>query len=224
LRYVVSIAVILLVLSLLFAPVCLTTPGPEPDVVAALARHYNRLRSLQAEFVQRYTLGQTTWVESGRVYFQKPGRMRWEYQSPEEKLFLCDGSYVYLYVPAEQQVSRSRLDVARDWRLPFGLLLGRLDFFALFSRLEIKPIARPGQTALTQLRGLPKSEQQGFREVWLDVNLSLQLQRIEIRQSDGSVLEFHFRGWRENPHLAPELFRLRVPPGTIWIDEAESTP
>ena len=220
-RRVHHIEVSLLVLTLVFTPVCLTAPPPEADVVAALERHYNRLRSLQAEFVQRYTLGQTTWVESGTVYFQKPGKMRWEYESPEEKLFLCDGTYVYLYVPAEQQVSRSRLREARDWRVPFGLLLGRVDFFELFSRIEIKPIERPDQPRLTQLRGLPKSARQGFSEVWMDVNVGQQLQRIEIRQPDGSIMEFHFRRWRENPHLAPELFQLRVPPGTIWIDEAE---
>ncbi len=223
-RHALLIAASLLSLTLLAGPVSLTKPSSEADLVAALTRHYNRLRTLQADFVQRYTLGQATRVESGTAYFQKPGRMRWEYQSPEEKLFLCDGSYVYLYVPTERQVSRSRLRPGGDWRLPFGLLLGRVDFFALFSRIEIKPIARPGQAPLTQLRGLPKSAAQGFSEVWLEVNASEQLQRIEIRQPDGSVMEFHFRGWRENPHLAPELFRLHVAPGTIWIDEAESTP
>jgi len=218
------IAVSLLALSFLFASVCLSTPPAAADVVAALEQHYNRLRSLQAEFVQRYTLGQTTRVESGRVYFQKPDKMRWEYESPEEKLFLCDGTYVYLYVPAERQVSRSRLHAAGDWRVPFGLLLGRVNLFELFSRIEIKPIERAGQPRLTQLRGLPKSAQQGFSEVWLDVNASQQLQRVELRGPDGSIMEFHFRRWGENPHLAPELFRLHVPPDTVWIDEAEISP
>lgn len=183
-----------------------------------LAEHYNRLRALQARFIQRYTLGRVTRVESGTVYFQKPGRMRWEYESSEEKLFLSDGRYVYLYVPSERQVSRAQLRESPDWRAPFGLLLGQVNFQRLFSRIEIKPVSRPGQPPLTQLRGLPKSPHQGFTEIWLDVNAQRQLERIEIRQSDGAVIEFHFREWRENPRLPPDLFRLHVPPGTAWID------
>ncbi|MFQ5926087.1 MAG: outer membrane lipoprotein carrier protein LolA [Terriglobia bacterium] len=203
--------------------VCLGVLGANPSratrITAALEEHYNRVRSLQAQFIQRYTLGRTTRVESGTVYFQKPGKMRWEYESPEEKLFLSDGRYVYLYVPSEQQVSRSRLGEAGDWRAPFGLLLGRIDFSKLFSRVEIKPISRPGQATFTQLRGLPKSARQGFAEIWLDVNVRQEVERIEIRQPDGVVMEFHFREWRENLPLAPDLFRLRVPPGTVknWV-------
>ena len=52
------------------------------------------------------------------------------------------------------------------------------------------------------------------------VESSDQLVRLEVRQRDGSLIEFHFRDWRENRPLDPELFRLAVPPGTAWIDEA----
>lgn len=193
-------------------------PAGETRITVALEKHYNRVRTLQARFIQRYTLGQITRVESGTVYFQKPGKMRWEYDSPEEKLFLSDGSYVYLYVPSEQQVSRNRLRETADWRAPFALLLGRVDFSKLFSRVEIKSSPRAGRRSLTQLRGLPKSRRQGFTEIWFDVNPQRQVERIEIRQPDGGLMEFHFRDWQENHPLSPELFRLRVPPGTVWID------
>ncbi|MFQ5817363.1 MAG: outer membrane lipoprotein carrier protein LolA [Terriglobia bacterium] len=190
-------------------------PARATRITAVLEEHYNRIRTLQAQFIQRYTLGRISRVESGTVYFQKPGKMRWEYESPEKKLFISDGTYVYLYVPGEQRVSRRRLSGAEDWRAPFALLLGRIDFSELFSRVEIKPIHRPGQPAFTQLRGLPKSARQGFEEIWLDVSARWQVMRIEIRQADGGVMEFHFRAWRENHPLAPELFRRpRVPPGT----------
>lgn len=203
---------------------CWCLPGDsrsqDTPLTTALEQRYNRMRTFQARFVQRYTLGQVTRVESGTVYFQKPGRMRWEYDAPEKKLFLSDGAHVYLYVPDEKQVSRSRLSGATDWNTPFALLLGRVDFGRLFSRVEIKPASRPGQRPLTQLRGLPKSSGQGFTEIWLDINARQQLERIEIRQSDGTLMEFHFRDWQENHPLAPSFFRLRVPPGTAWLDGA----
>ena len=192
------------------------------DVVRAVERRYNQTRTLEADFIQRYTLGSTTLVESGRVYFQKPGRMRWEYESPEKKLFLADGEYAYFYVPEEQQVRRQSLKQAPDWQATFALLLGRVDLERVLRDLELVRIHRPEEPARWQLRGRAKSEKQAFEEVWVDLNEAYQVLRIEIRQRDGSLMEFHFRRWRENPPLDPELFRLAVPPGTAWLDEGPS--
>lgn len=192
------------------------------DVVRALEAHYNRTRTLEADFVQRYTLGSNTLVESGRVYFQKPDRMRWEYGSPEEKLFLTDGDYAYFYVPEERQVRRQPLKQAPEWQATFALMLGRVNLEKVFDRIELVRVHRLESPALWQLRGLARSDKQAFTEVWIDVNEAYQVQRIEIRQRDGSLMEFHFRRWRENPPLDPGLFQLRVPPGTAWLDEGPS--
>jgi hypothetical protein len=113
---------------------------------------------------------------------------------------------------------RTRLREAADWRVPFGLLTGRVEMAELFARVEIKPTVRPGQPLLIQLRGLPRHERQGFSEVWFDLNPQGQLERVEIRQPDGALMEFHFRDWRENEPLPARLFRLEVPPGTAWLD------
>lgn len=192
------------------------------DVVRAVERRYNQTRTLEADFIQRYTLGSTTLVESGRVYFQKPGRMRWEYESPEKKLFLADGEYAYFYVPEEQQVRRQSLKQAPDWQAAFALLLGRVDLERVLRDVTLVRVHRPEEPARWQLRGRAKSEKQAFEEVWLDLNEAYQVLRIEIRQRDSSLMEFHFRRWRENPPLDPELFRLAVPPGTAWLDEGPS--
>lgn len=190
------------------------------DVVRGVERHYNRARTLEADFVQRYTLGATTLVESGHVYFQKPGRMRWDYESPEAKQFLTDGEYAYFYVSREQQVRRQPVKKAADWQAVFSLLLGRVKLGRVFDPIQLVRLHRPGASVRWQLRGRAKSDKLAFREVWLDLNGSYQLLRIEIRQQDGSLMEFHFRRWRENHSLPADLFELRVPPGTAWLEEA----
>lgn len=208
-----------------FCVLALALGAAEPsvkDVVRSVESHYNRARTLEADFIQRYTQGPTTLVESGRVYFRKPGRMRWDYDSPEKKLFLADGDYAYLYVPEEQQVRRQSLKQAPDWQATFALLLGRVDLERVFRDLELVRVHRPEEPARWQLRGRAKSDRQAFEEVWLDLNDAYQVLRIEIRQRDGSLMEFHFRRWREDQPLDPELFRLEVPPGTAWLDEGPS--
>ena len=59
-------------------------------VVRALEDHYRNVKTLQAIFLERYSDSrQSMQLESGTVYFSRPGRMRWDYESPEKKaLFL----------------------------------------------------------------------------------------------------------------------------------------
>ena len=65
-----------------------------PDIHAiaqAVDNHYNHLRTLQAEFSESYRGAGIERSESGSLWLKKPGKMRWEYRSPKEKLFLSDG-------------------------------------------------------------------------------------------------------------------------------------
>jgi outer membrane lipoprotein carrier protein len=193
-------------------------------VVNGVESRYNRVASLEADFVQRYTLGPTTIVESGRVYFQKPGKMRWDYNSPEEKLFLSDGEYAYFYIPAERQARRTKLKKATYWQATFALMLGRANLKKVFDRIDVVPVNRPeqaGEAVRWQVRGTARSEKQAFYEIWFDLNAQYQILRVEIQQRDGSLMEFHFRRWREGHTLSADLFRLDVPSGTAWIDEGE---
>ncbi|MGH9813430.1 MAG: LolA family protein [Candidatus Acidiferrales bacterium] len=191
-------------------------------VIGGVERRYNRATTLEAEFVQRYTSGANTLVESGRVFFQKGGRMRWEYRAPDEKLFLTDGDFAYLYVPQDKQVRRQGLKQAPEWQAAFALLVGRIDLRKQFDRVLVTRVHHLDSPARWQLRGTPRSDKQPFTEIWFDLNDAYQVLRIEVRQRDGSLIEFHFRDWRENRPLDPDLFRLSVPPGTAWVDESGS--
>ena len=35
---------------------------------------------------------------------KKPGKMRWEYTAPEQKVFVSDGVKIYSYIPQDKQV------------------------------------------------------------------------------------------------------------------------
>ena len=43
------------------------------------------------------------------MLIRKPGRMRWAYTAPEEKLFVSDGVKMYAWVPADRQVTVSSM-------------------------------------------------------------------------------------------------------------------
>src|ERR1700691_2358597 len=77
--------------------------SPADIVIHRLEARYHHAATLKAAVFERYSDGNGgVSAESGTVYFSRPGRMRWEYRSPEEKLFLVDGTNVWFYVPADK--------------------------------------------------------------------------------------------------------------------------
>src|ERR1700676_5421074 len=76
------------------------------ELAQALQRRYNGVKDFSADFVHAYQGGvlKKQISERGRVLIKKPGKMRWEYTAPEQKVFVSDGTKMYSYVPADKQV------------------------------------------------------------------------------------------------------------------------
>ncbi|MGA3056367.1 MAG: outer membrane lipoprotein carrier protein LolA, partial [Candidatus Korobacteraceae bacterium] len=77
------------------------------QLARAVDAHYNHLRSLESDFTEIYRGDGPERVESGTLWLKKPRKMRWEYRSPNEKLFISDGQAVWFYLPAERQLRKT---------------------------------------------------------------------------------------------------------------------
>src|SRR6266852_1293136 len=84
----------------------------------AVDDHYNHLKSFKAAFVEIYEGPGVSRSESGVLWLKKPGRMRWEYREPKEKLFLIDSENAYFYVTGERQARKTALKNVDDLRSP----------------------------------------------------------------------------------------------------------
>src|SRR5437879_13385217 len=77
------------------AVACLLLMPPFVDISIHVKRFeavYRGARTLQVTFLERYSEnGHIVRTEAGIAYFRRPGKMRWEYESPEKNLFLVDG-------------------------------------------------------------------------------------------------------------------------------------
>lgn len=127
--------ILLICCAALFAPG--TSAIGVEGVVRAFDSRYQHARTLKAIFFESYKDGHGgVSADSGTVYFSRPGRMRWDYESPEQKLFLVDGANVWFYVPADHTVSRAKLSQSSDWRTPIALLAGKTDLSKLCRQIE----------------------------------------------------------------------------------------
>src|SRR5271166_6989583 len=108
---------------MLLLAVSIATAAPVADVHAladAVDARYNHLHTLQADFTEIYSGNGIERTESGTLWLKKPGKMRWEYRSPTEKLFVSDGKDAWFYVPAERQVRKTLVKKLDDLRSPLA--------------------------------------------------------------------------------------------------------
>jgi len=102
------------------------TPSAGAALLAEVQATYGRTQTLRARFVQDSYLAALDASErsSGQVWFEKPGRMRWEYESPEKQLFVVREETVWLYQPESNQVLIDRFRNVLISDLPVSFLLG----------------------------------------------------------------------------------------------------
>jgi outer membrane lipoprotein carrier protein len=198
-------------------------------IVRDLEAHYQHAKTLKAAFFESYSEGAGRHVaESGTVYFSRPGRMRWEYESPESKLFLVDGTNAWFYVPADRTASRAKVKESSDWRTPIALLAGKANLGELCRQITLVDPAKAvgaGEKALAAgdavLRCEPRADfaQSGLQSVLLEADAQNYLVRVLIREAGGIETEFRFGNWQENIPLAEGQFHFQPPQGVSIVDE-----
>jgi len=195
--------------------------GPTPDVHAvaqAVDERYNHLHTLQAEFTEIYRGAGMERTESGTLWLKKPGKMRWEYRSPRDKLFLSDGKDAWFYVPGERQVRRTTVKKLDDLRSPLAFLLGKTKLEKELQGLSLAPDVTPLAAGDVVLRGVPKSFADRVGQVLLEITPEHWISRILIEEVDGSVTEYRFTSYRENVDVPDHRFQFVVPDGVEVID------
>ena len=193
------------------------------QLARAVDEHYNRLRTLQADFTENYRGVGSDRVESGTLWLKKPRKMRWEYRSPRQKLFVSNGKAVWFYMPGERQAQKTDPRKLDDLRSPLAFLLGKTKLESELQGLSRAIDETPLEPGNTILRGIPRAMANRISEVVLEVNPAHQLVRITLTEIDGATTQFLFRNLRENGEISDSRFEF-VPPGGIEIVEGEIGP
>jgi outer membrane lipoprotein carrier protein len=210
------------VLVLAIAP---AAAGPEDirSIAQAVDEHYNHLTSLQAEFTEVYRGAGMERTESGTLWLKKPGlkkpgKMRWEYRSPREKLFVSDGKDAWFYVPGDRQARKTSARKLDDIRSPLAFLLGKTRLEKELRGLSLAPDAPPLEAHNVVLRGVPQTMADRVSEVLVEITPDHQIARLILNEVDGSTTEYRFTEQKENVEIADGHFRFSPPPGTETVE------
>jgi outer membrane lipoprotein carrier protein len=200
--------------------------SPDVRVVSsAVDAHYNHLRSLEAQFTELYRGSGMERTESGTLWLKKsglkkPGKMRWEYRSPKDKLFVSDGRDAWFYVPDDRQARKMSATKLEDIRSPLAFLLGKTKLEKELQGLSLAPDVAPLNAGDTVMRGVPQALADQISEIVLEVTPNHQIARIIIQDVDGSSTEYRFTDQKEDVVVTDAQFDFRPPAGTETIDDA----
>ena len=203
------------------AATVLTAAGYAVDVkslAAAVDTHYNHLRSLEAEFTEVYRGSGLERTETGTLWLKKPGKMRWEYRSPREKLFVSNGKDAWFYVPDDQQARKTAAKKLDDVRSPLAFLLGKTKLEKELQGLSLAPDLEPLGTGNVVLRGVPQALADRVSEILLEITPDHRIARIVIQEVDGAATEYRFGEMKEDLVIGDGRFEFKPPAGTETVE------
>ncbi len=99
---------------------------PAAQIAQRLQARYDSTKNFRADFRQETTIVSVGQGEEafGTVVFMKPGRMHWEFQTPQRQSIIADGTTLWIYQPADRQVLKAPFTAAFASSTPVSFLTG----------------------------------------------------------------------------------------------------
>lgn len=207
-----------LILTTLVAPRANAAGADVKTIAANVDNHYNHLRSLEAEFTEVYRGSGMDRTESGTLWLKKPGKMRWEYRSPKEKLFVSNGKDAWFYVPDDRQARKGSAKKLEDIRSPLAFLLGKTKLEKELRGLSLAPDVQPLQSGDVVLRGVPTALGDQISEIVLEITPQNRIARLIVEGVDGASTEYRFADQKEDVAVADGRFEFKAPPGIEVVE------
>ncbi|HZV21791.1 MAG TPA: outer membrane lipoprotein carrier protein LolA [Hyphomicrobiales bacterium] len=174
--------------------------GPTDDLalVTKVNDYFNKLTNLQGTFIQTDPDNRQ---KQGRFYFERPGKIRFDYSAPPGLRIVSDGHYVAIENYREKTSEKYPLDVT-----PFRLLLAQS--VDLANDAKILGIDRGPDTVVLTLED-KKGEVSGRIRLFLDKD-NMRLKEWIITDAQGLDTRIEVANLEENKKVDDDFFELSV--------------
>jgi outer membrane lipoprotein carrier protein len=177
----------------------MTAPASAEEIIGKVQAFYANVQQVSAKFRQQVT--NSTFGESrpsdGRVWIQKPGKMRWDYYAKAKtkvytkKSFISNGTYLYVVEHDNQQIMKKSLE--KDLMpVAVSFLYGKGDLKSDFTG-EIDVSGKYGSKGDITLKLTPKMPSAQYKNLFLVVDpLNFRVKQSIIIDSASNVNHFRF--------------------------------
>jgi outer membrane lipoprotein carrier protein len=191
-------------------------PVDESDQLGRLRHYLENVDALHASFRQEVFDHDLQLLEAatGEVTLKKPGRFRWHYIEPYERVIVADGQRVWLYEADLSQVTVRTLDASLG-ATPAALLTGDV---AALEHFEYVGTEIDGTTEWIQLR--PRAAESDFESIILGFGAD-ELVEIALLDRLGQRTRIYLTDIERSIDPGDDIFQFVVPEGVDVIGEKE---
>jgi len=185
------------------------------ELASALQKKIDGIHDFTTDFTHVYEGGvlRKQITERGHLLIKKPGKMRWDYTSPEQKAFVSDGVKMYSYIPQDKQVIVAAVPSDDQATTPALFLAGKGSLTRDFTAsLVDAPAGMPAGTRALKL--VPKTRQQDYDWLTLLVDpATLDIRGLQTVDAQVGKSTFSFANLKENAGVADKEFAFKIPRG-----------
>ncbi|APR75786.1 Outer membrane lipoprotein carrier protein LolA [Minicystis rosea] len=201
------------------APAVSWADGPTAEEIAGrVQKFYDATKTYKATFKQTYTIKvqNVQKVSTGKVVFEKPGKMSFKYDAPNGNRVVSDGTTIRVYEKENEQMYE--LAVAKSqYPAALAFLMGKGQLQRDFTLRLLDPAQMKFEGGYV-LEGTPKEATPAYQKmlVYVDAQTN-QVRRVLILDAQGNRNRFDFDAPAVNEPVPKGEFDFVPPPGTKVI-------
>ena len=188
-------------------------PPTAEEIGNRVQKFYDSSKTFKASFKQTYTIKiqNIQKVSSGKVVFEKPGKMSWAYDAPNGNRVVSDGTTIKVYEKENDQVFESSV-AKSQYPAALAFLMGKGQLTKDFS-LRMLDAAQMKFEGGYVLEGTPKDPTPAYQKLLLYVDAQTnQVRRALILDAQGNRNRFDFESPVVNEPVPPSQFQFTAPP------------
>ncbi|HVY48313.1 MAG TPA: outer membrane lipoprotein carrier protein LolA [Minicystis sp.] len=202
-----------------FAPRDVLAAGPTAEEIGQRVQaFYDSTKTFKATFQQTYTIKVqgVKKVSSGKVIFEKPGKMSWTYNAPNGNRVVSDGNVIKVYEKENEQMYETNVK-GSQYPAALAFLMGKGQLTKDFT-LRLLDASKMQFEGGWVLEGTPKDATPAYQKVLLYVDGGTnQVRRALILDAQGNRNRFDFSSPVVNQPVPASEFQFTPPPGTKII-------
>lgn len=193
--------------------------GPTAEEIGArVQQFYDSTKTFKASFEQTYTIKvqNVKKVSTGKVTFEKPGKMNWVYDAPNGNRVMSDGNTIKVYEKENEQMFETPVKNSQ-YPAALSFLMGQGKLTKDFTLRLLDPAQMKFEGGYV-LEGTPKEATPAYQKLLLYVDAQThQVRRALILDAQGNRNRFDFSAPAVNQPVAKGEFDFTPPPGTKVI-------
>lgn len=188
------------------------------EIGARVQQFYDATKTFKATFTQTYTIKvqNVQKVSTGKVTFEKPGKMSWLYDAPNGNRVVSDGTTIKVYEKENEQMYETPVK-GSQYPAALAFLMGQGQLTKDFSLRLLDPAQMKFEGGYV-LEGTPKAATPAYQKVLLYVDAQTnQVRRALILDAQGNRNRFDFSAPVVNQPVPKSEFEFTPPAGTRII-------